>query len=84
MIDNNIYQSFNVSNPETYSINELALITLKALNKEHWKLIYESPELDGQYRKDVSVEKLNILLPGFKPLSLFEGIKRIYNDKISK
>ena len=81
MIDNNIYQSFNVSNPETYSINELALITLKALNKEHWKLIYESPELDGQYRKDVSIEKMNKIIPNFKFTSFFEGVKKVYIEK---
>jgi GDP-L-fucose synthase len=81
MIDNNILQSFNVSTPETYSIHELATITLKALNKDHWGIIYSSPELDGQYRKDVSVEKMNKIIPGFIFTTFSDGIKKVYNSK---
>jgi GDP-L-fucose synthase len=81
MIKQNIFQSFNVSNPETYSIHKLATITLKALNKEHWKIIYSSPELDGQYRKDVSIEKMNKIIPNFEFTSFFEGVKKVYLNK---
>ena len=64
MIEQNVTESFNVSNPETHSIGELAQITLQALGKDTWNIQYTQPELDGQYRKDVSIEKmLKIFLP---------------------
>ena len=39
--------------------------------------------MDGQYRKDVSSEKLKKLLPNFEFTTLPQGIKRTY-DTISK
>ena len=56
-------------------------IALKSLNK-NYKVVYSKPELDGQYRKDVSSEKLKLILPGFEFTSLHKGIKMVYN-KIS-
>ena len=44
---------------------------------------FDKTKPDGQYRKDVSIEKLKGLLPNFKTLPLSEGIKKVY-DKISK
>lgn len=84
VIDKEIYESFNVATVENLTIKKMADIALTACNANHLSINWDTSKPNGQYRKDVSVEKLNILLPGFKPLSLFEGIKRIYNDKISK
>jgi GDP-L-fucose synthase len=81
MVNNNVNKSFNVSNPETYSINELADIALKTLNKSHWNIIYSSPELDGQYRKDVSIAKMNKILPNFTFTKFTDGIKKVYENK---
>ena len=81
MVNNNVNKSFNVSNPETYSINELADIALKTLNKSHWNIIYSSPELDGQYRKDVSITKMNKILPNFTFTKFADGIKKVYENK---
>lgn len=76
---NNINESFNVSDPETYTIHELAAITLKALDKEHWDIVYDSPELDGQYRKDVSIAKMKDIIPNFVFTKFAEGIKKVYS-----
>lgn len=84
MIDQNLYKSFNVSNPETNSIGELASITLQALGKEDWKIEYSSPELDGQYRKDVSIEKLKSFFPEFIFTPFGIGVKKVYIEKIKQ
>lgn len=84
MIEQNITESFNVSNPETYSIGELAEITLQALEKDTWDIKYARPELDGQYRKDVSIEKMLRIFPNFTFTKFGDGIKNSYINKINK
>jgi GDP-L-fucose synthase len=79
----NIYESFNVANRENLSIKEMAEITLKVLKLEHIKINFDTTKPDGQYRKDVSIDKLYNLLPNFNPLPFEKGIKQVY-DKISK
>ena len=81
VIDKDIVESFNIACPENYSINELATKTLGALNKNYY-INYNNSKLDGQYRKDVSSEKMKKLLPDFKFTPFIEGIKKVY-DKIS-
>tara|TARA_R110002051_G_scaffold325622_1_gene429463 strand:- start:6845 stop:7729 length:885 start_codon:yes stop_codon:yes gene_type:complete len=81
IIDNNITDSFNVACPENLSIDDMSKIAIKELKPE-LTLEYSQPELDGQYRKDVSCGKMDKLLPNFKFTSFSEGIKKVY-DKIS-
>jgi len=82
-IDKKIYESFNVATEENLSIKQMAEMSLETLNLTHIKLIFDITKPDGQYRKDVSIDKLKHLLTDFKPLPFKEGIKRVY-DKISK
>jgi len=82
-LEKNIYESFNVATEDNLSIEEMAKIALKSCNLENSKLIFDTTKPDGQYRKDVSIDKLKSLLPEFNPLSLEKGIKKVY-DKISK
>lgn len=78
-IENDITESFNVSNDENYSIDEIARIALKACDAEHLKIKYINPHLNGQYRKDCDNSKLKNILPAdFKFTSLAEGIKKTY------
>ena len=84
MIESDTYESFNVSNPETHSIGELAQITLNALDKQHWNIVYEHPEMDGQYRKDVSIEKMKQLFPNFTFTKFAEGVKKAYINRSNK
>ena len=81
VIENNITESFNVAPDFNYSIDEMAKIALDVTNKDY-DIIYDRPELDGQYRKDVSNKKLLKLFPNFKFTQLKEGLKKVY-DKIS-
>ncbi len=82
-LDKNIYESFNVATEENLSIREMVDIALKSCNLKNTQLVFDKTKPDGQYRKDVSIEKLKGLLPNFKTLPLNKGIKKVY-DKISK
>ena len=81
-LDKDIYESFNVATEENLSIREMTEIALSSCGLENVKINFDSTKPDGQYRKDVSIDKLKGLLPKFKTLPLSEGIKKVY-DKIS-
>jgi GDP-L-fucose synthase len=78
VIDKDITDSFNVAPSHNKSINDMAKNTLTYLKKD-LKIKYSNPELDGQYRKDVSNEKMLTYLPNFKFTSFEEGIKKVYS-----
>lgn len=78
-IDNNITESFNVASEENYSIKKIAEIALNACDANNLKIEFDTSKPDGQYRKDVSIEKMKTIIPNFKPTKLFEGIKKTYN-----
>ena len=80
-IDNDIRDSFNVAPEEVISISEIADIALQAIKPRHVKqFVYDQTKPDGQYRKDVSNNKMLKLIPGFKFTSLYTGIKSTYNN----
>jgi GDP-L-fucose synthase len=84
---NNIYHSFNVATEENLSIKDMVEIALKSCNSKNLEIVWDKNKPNGQFRKDVDTQKMNYLLPNFKPLNLSEGIKLVYNsyyDKISK
>lgn len=78
VINNDITSSFNVAPSENLSINEMANISLKILNK-NLNIKYSKPELDGQFRKDVCNKKLLNYFPNFKFTNFEEGIKKVYS-----
>ena len=82
-IEKNIYESFNVATEDNLSIEEMSKIALDSCGLKNIELFFDKTKPDGQYRKDVSIDKLKGLLPNFKALPLSEGIKKVY-DKISK
>ena len=81
VINNDITDSFNVATSENLSIDEMANISLNVLDK-NLKIEYSNPELDGQFRKDVSSDKMKKIIPNFKFTKFEEGVKKVY-DKIS-
>jgi GDP-L-fucose synthase len=78
-LDNNIYDNMNVAIDENLSISEMAQITLKACDAEYIKIEYDTTKPNGQYRKDVSINLLKEKIPTFKPIDLYNGIKKTYN-----
>ncbi len=83
MIETNTYTNLNVCPSEVLSINELTLATLKALGLEHFEIRY-SGDLDGQYRKDASNEKLKQVFPNFKLTPFEAAVKHTYEYLITK
>jgi len=81
-LDEEVYENMNVATEENYSIHQMSEIALEACGMEHLKIEYDSSYPDGQYRKDVSIEKLKKSFPDFGYIPLKKGIKRTY-DKIS-
>lgn len=81
VINNDITENFNVAPDFNYSINEMAKIALEVTEKDY-EIIYNRPDLDGQFRKDVSNKRLLEIFPHFKFTGLKEGLKQVY-DKIS-
>jgi len=87
VIDRDISESFNVAGEENLSIKEMVEIALDSCDAKNLKLEWDVTKPNGQYRKDVSINKLKYLLPDFSPLKLSEGIKLVYNsyyDKVGK
>lgn len=76
MIDENVYDSFNVCTEEILSINDMALTTLQVVGKE-LDITYTNA-VDGQYRKDVSNKKLMSYFPDFKFTPFADGIGYVY------
>lgn len=80
VVDDDITESFNVAPPDqNYSINELAEMTLAALGHSDWSIEYDSSYPDGQYRKDVSIDKMINLIPNFEFTQFADGIRKVYN-----
>jgi GDP-L-fucose synthase len=77
-IDENVTDNFNVAYPENMSINEMTKRTLNTLNKPY-QIIYSDSQLNGQIRKDVSIEKFKTIFPDFQFTSFEDGVKKVYN-----
>lgn len=78
-IENKVVENCNIAPKGVYSINEIATIALQACDKPDYKIKYDSSKPDGQYRKDVSSEKLLNIIGDFKFTSLEEGIRHTYS-----
>jgi GDP-L-fucose synthase len=63
---------------ENPSINEIARIALEAMNIQDIDIIFDKKSPDGQYRKDISIEKLLGIIGDFEFTPLKEGIKKTY------
>lgn len=78
MVTDNNYNSFNIANEDNLSIDEYARIVLNSLGYGDWVIKYDKTKPDGQYRKDVSLEKFRMLFPDFRFTSLEEGVVEVY------
>lgn len=78
VIDNDIVDSFNVATDEICTIKEIAEIALRTTNSNHLKIEWDRSKPNGQYKKDVSIEKLKKYIPNFQFTKLETGIKNCY------
>jgi GDP-L-fucose synthase len=84
VIENEIYENFNVATSENLSIKKMAEIALDACNSNHLKIIWDDSKPNGQFRKDVSIELLQQNIPNFNPISFHQGIKLTYQHLVNK
>lgn len=79
-INRDITDSFNVAVSDNLSIKRIAEIALSVCDATDVEIIWDSSKPDGQYRKDVSNNKMMSLIPDFKFTSLEEGLSNVYNN----
>lgn len=79
VIDHDIVDSFNVATEETLSIKEIAEIALEACDATHLKINWNTSMPNGQFRKDVSIEKLKSIYKDFKAGPLITEIRNTYD-----
>jgi GDP-L-fucose synthase len=78
-LDEDVYDSFNVATEQNVSIDDIARTALRACDANHLKIEYDSTKPDGQFRKDVSIEKMKSIFPEFKATRLYHGIGSTYS-----
>lgn len=74
----------NVATPENFSIREIAEIAVKACDAEGLRINFDASKPNGQFRKDVSIERLIEVMPDFRPTPLAEGIRKTYDEVYDK
>lgn len=79
-INKDITDSFNASVSDNLSIKRIAEIALSVCDAKDVEIIWDSSKPDGQYRRDVSNNKMMSLIPDFKFTSLEEGLSNVYNN----
>jgi GDP-L-fucose synthase len=80
MVDTNTYENFNIANEENLSIHQYARTILDSLGFSDWEIEYDSTKPDGQYRKDVSLDRFKTLFPNFEFTPIKEGIVEVYKN----
>lgn len=82
-IEEDVYENMNIAIEDNLSIKEMAKIALKAMDAEHLEIKFDSTKPDGQFRKDVSIERLKSVFPDWEATSLEEGIRSTYYRQYS-
>jgi GDP-L-fucose synthase len=77
-IKEDITANMNVASPEVYSIKQMANIAIEACDATDLTINWDSTKPDGQFRKDVSIERLNHAIPIFAATPLFQGIQKTF------
>jgi GDP-L-fucose synthase len=77
-IGNDVTESFNVATNDNLSIRQIAEIAIRACGAENIAINFDNVSPDGQFRKDVSNEKLKKVMPDFRFTPLEDGIRRVF------
>jgi GDP-L-fucose synthase len=80
VINDEIYENFNIATPENLSIKEMAEIALDACGSKHLNIVWDTSKPNGQFRKDVDVKKMNSYIHSFNFLPLYKGIQKVYKN----
>jgi len=77
-LTHDIQENVNVATPEVKTILEIAEIAVRACERPDLFINFDAEKVDGQYRKDVSIDQLLRVMPTFTCTSLFTGIRKTY------
>ena len=77
-LENDIYDNMNVATEQNLSIREMAEIALKSCDATDLTIQFDDNYPDGQFRKDVSIERLKNAIPDFQAIGLEDGIRKTY------
>jgi GDP-L-fucose synthase len=83
-IEKDVTESFNVATEENLSIKQMAEIALNVTDSKNIKIEWDTTKPNGQFRKDVSIDKFKNLFPNFEFTHLSEGIKLVYKSYYDK
>jgi len=78
-VDKGHNSSFNVAPDMNLTVNDIALVALKACDAQGMSIKYDMSKPNGQYRKDVDTTILKRLMPKIEFYDLKSGIKKIYD-----
>lgn len=78
MVKDDLYENFNIASPDNLTIHDIARVALDSLGLNHFEIEYDNTMPDGQYRKDVCINKFKSYFPNFQFTSLSDGIKEVY------
>ncbi len=78
-VERDLTESFNVAPDENLSIREIAELAVEVCADGMLAIEFDNESPDGQFRKDVSNEKMKRLIGEFEFTSLREGISKVYS-----
>jgi len=79
IIKNDITESFNLASEEIITIDGLARMILEITDSNNLEIKYDSTKPNGQIRRDLDICKFKKIMPDYKFISLYDGIKQYYN-----
>jgi GDP-L-fucose synthase len=79
IVDRDIKESFNVAPDEVYTIKQIAEMAVKSLGV-NIEIEFDTTKPNGQYRKDVTNDEINRIIPDFNFLNLKDGIRKTYEE----
>jgi GDP-L-fucose synthase len=81
VIDENIFESFNIAPDDVFTIDEVARIVLDVADANHLEIKYDETKPNGQIRRDIDVTRFKKIIPNYDFISLKDGIKDCFNTK---
>lgn len=79
VVEKDITHSFNVAADENMSIDQIARAAIEVTPNPNLQIKYDPSKPNGQYRKDLNIERFKALLPDYKCINLKDGIRQFYN-----
>jgi GDP-L-fucose synthase len=82
VIDENIFESFNIAPDDSFTIDEVARIVIDVADANYLEIRYDETKPNGQIRRDIDVTRFKKIIPDYEFISLRDGIKDCFNTLI--